>query len=293
MYDRILFPYDGSDGADRVFEFVLDVAAAQEATVHVLNVADTNVESLTVTQEGLIDVLEREGNRLVDEAAKRGRDRGVDVVEEVVQGDPYSTIVEYANRHEVDVVVMPTHGRRGLDRLLLGSVTERVVRRSDVPVLTVRPDVEAAYPFEDVLVATDGSDCAAVAVDRAVALALDSGAHLHAISTVEVAALGVDAYSGLELGVLEERADEALDSVTAAATRAGMDEADVTTAAEYGGVHGRIASYVEEHGVDLVVVGTHGRTGFDRYLLGSVAEKLVRTSPVPVLTVREPTAAEE
>jgi nucleotide-binding universal stress UspA family protein len=180
---------------------------------------------------------------------------------------------------------MPTHGRRGLERFLLGSVTERVVRVCDAPVLTVRPDEQAIqYPYREVLVATDGSRPANAALERGIDAAGASGARLHVLSVVDTTSLGMDVYSGVELDRLEEHATEVLEEATAAAREASVD---VVAETAYGSsIYRKVHAYAEEHDVDLVVVGTHGRTGFDRYLLGSVAEKLVRTSPVPVLTVR-------
>jgi len=86
---------------------------------------------------------------------------------------------------------------------------------------------------------------------------------------------------------LEESAHELLDEATAFADGAGVEPASKSV--EYGpSIHQAILTYIEVHDIDLVVVGTHGRTGFNRYVLGSVTEYLVRTSPIPVLTVRAP-----
>lgn len=284
MFDTILFPTDGDEEADRVFEWVLDVAEAHDATVHVLNVADSNVTSHADTSTGMVDVLVEAGERVVGEVADRARERGVDVVEAVVQGVPHSTITEYADTHGVDVVAMPTHGRGLVGRFLVGSVAEKVVRTADVPVLTVRPEAALSVPFGDVLVATDGSDCARAAIERAAAIAAADGASLHVLSVVELATYGPDAHASLNLSTFEDRAESAVEAASEVAEAHGVD---VTTHVEYGGVHANLLRTAEETGADLVVLGTHGRTGFDRYLLGSVAEKTVRTSPVPVLTVRE------
>ncbi|SDZ79054.1 Nucleotide-binding universal stress protein, UspA family [Haloplanus vescus] len=287
MIDKILFPTDGSDGASDVFEHALDVAAAHDATVHVVNVADTTRDSVTQVRGQVVDALERAGAKAVQEAATRASDRGVPTVTDVLQGEPYTTIVDYADTAGVDLVVMPTHGRRGLKRFLLGSTTERVVRRSPVPVLTVRPDddVTVRYPYERVLVSTDGSDPAAAALDMGVDVARVAAADLHLVSVVDVMNLGVDVRADIQTEALESAARDIVDEAAATATDAGVDPA--ATSVEFGGSISRaIRSYVTENGIDLVVVGTHGRTGFDRYVLGSVAESLVRTAPVPVLTVR-------
>ncbi|MDS0475491.1 universal stress protein [Natrinema sp. 1APR25-10V2] len=287
MFTNICFPTDGSDGASVAFDHVLEIAAAHGSTVHVLNVADTTKDSVVRMQGDVVDVLERTGERLVRDAADRARERGVETVTEVRQGTPYSTIVDYADSYDIDLVVMPTHGRRGLERLLLGSTTERVVRRSDVPVLTIRPDAEAGtYPYRNVLVPTDGSDCAREALATGVEIADTDNAALHLLSAISTTSLGVDVRSDIQLTMLEESVETILSDASSFAADAGVEPVETTV--EFApSIHEAIRSYIEDHGIELVVVGTHGRTGFDRYLLGSVTEHLVRTSPIPVLTVRE------
>ena len=285
MYDRILFPTDGSEEATAVLEHAVDLASAHDATLRVLHVADTNRDSVTTIGTDVLDVLEERGEEYVSAAVDRATERGVEAAGEVVQGDPHAAIVDYAASRDADLVVMATHGRR-LRRYLLGSVTERVVRRSEVPVLTVRPDDRIAYPYGNVLVPTDGSDPATAAIEQASGVAAAAGAKLHLLSVVDTAGFGFDVRSDVAIDRFEEAAREAIETGTGTAERAGL--ADVTGAIEYGSIGREIVNYVEEHDVDLVAVGTRGHTGIDRYLLGSVTERLIRTSPVPVLTVRGP-----
>lgn len=89
MYDHILFPTDGSDPAESVLEYALQIASEHEATIHLLNVADTGRDSITTVRGEVIDVLEEEGERIVAEAAQRARDSDVSVVSEVLQGDRF------------------------------------------------------------------------------------------------------------------------------------------------------------------------------------------------------------
>ena len=282
MFDRILFPTDGGDGADAAFDHVLDVAADHEATVHLLNVADTTHDSVTRVGRTVIDVLESEGERVVESAAERAAERGVDTETAVLQGGVSETITTYASENAVDVIAIPTRGRTGLDRLLLGSTTERVVRRSSVPVLSVQPDGgRMPYPYRNILVPTDGSECAGEALDRAVTLAARNGATVHVLSVVDLGGLGIEAYSGIE--TLVETAEETVAEAAAVAEAASVEAVEHV---EAGSSPARvIRAYLADHDVDLVAMGTRGRTGVERYLLGSVAERTVRTAPVPVLTV--------
>lgn len=136
-YDRILLPTDGSDAAAAAIEHAVDLAATYDATIHALSVADTNRDSVVVVGTDVVDALVDAGEQAVATVVDAGNKHGVEVVDEVLQGDPVSTIVDYAADREIDLIVMGSHGRRGLPRHLLGSVTERVARSTDVPVLIV------------------------------------------------------------------------------------------------------------------------------------------------------------
>ncbi|SHH38320.1 universal stress protein [Halobaculum gomorrense] len=289
MYDDILFPYDGSDGASDALDHVAAIASWCDATVHVLYVADTNRDSVTVVGGEAVDSLVTRGEETVDEARAALTARGVDHEAEVAQGGPARTIVDYAERYGLDLIAMPTNGRKGLSRRILGSVTEKVVRLSPVPVLAVRmaDDERLSFPYEDVLVPTDGSRRASAAVDHGIALAGALDARVHALSVVDDSLLGG---LGLENDPDADGADDAeaaatdvVDAVAADAEAAGVREA--TASVVRGDLAEEIRAYVEANGVDAVVMGTTGRRGTERILLGSVAEKTVRTAPVPVLTV--------
>ncbi|GAB3031295.1 universal stress protein [Natronobiforma cellulositropha] len=139
MYSRILLPTDGSETTDRAFDHAVDLAKTYGADLHVLYVIDATVFANDVETGTIVEEFESVGDRVVERVARRARDAGVEpTTTAVVRGTPHQRILEYAAEFDVDVVVMGTHGRTGLDRYLLGSVTEKVVRLSDVPVLTVR-----------------------------------------------------------------------------------------------------------------------------------------------------------
>lgn len=143
LYERILVPTDGSDATARAVHEAVALAAAHDATIHALYVLNTASFASIPTEssvEGVSEMLEREGETALDEVETVARDRGVPVERVTLDGSPAREIVRYAEREDCDLIVMGTHGRGGIDRLLLGSVAERVVRSSSVPVLTVRVD---------------------------------------------------------------------------------------------------------------------------------------------------------
>lgn len=138
--------------------------------------------------------------------------------------------------------------------------------------------------YEQILVPTDGSDASKSALREAIALARDQDAGLHVLHVVELAALEPVYGGDIAIESLEEAGERAVEESVAAAEEAGLQSIEGTSVR--GVAHEEIVDYVDDRGMELVVVGTHGRTGLDRVLLGSVAEKVVRLSPVPVLTVR-------
>ncbi|EMA46217.1 universal stress protein [Halobiforma nitratireducens] len=142
MYDRILVPTDGSSEVERALEYGFDLARAHDATARVLyvvNAASYGGLPMETAWEGISDALRDEGRAAVQRAREVAPD-DVTVETEVLEGAPSRIIVDQAVAGDCDLIVMGTHGRGGIDRLLLGSVTERVVRNAPVPVLTVHVD---------------------------------------------------------------------------------------------------------------------------------------------------------
>jgi len=285
MYEDILFPFDGSDSAAAILHHAAEIAHWCDATIHVLFVADTARDSVTVVEGQTVDALVREGEDVVAEAAETLRSLGAAHETDVVQGNPAPTIAAYAERYGHDLVVMPTYGRSGVSRYLVGSVTEKVVRLSSVPVLTarMRPDDQLAFPYEDVLLPTDGSTRANRAAEHGLALAQTLGATAHLLSVVDDTPLGVDVRSTTMSSAVEGAAREAVEDLAAAAAERGLE--DVVQHVEHGRPVDAILDCIDANGVDAVVMGTTGRRGTERVLLGSVAERTVRTAPVPVVTI--------
>lgn len=284
MFERILFPTDGSEGASEALDHVLAVAAEHDATVHLLYVADSTEVSTSRIRGEVIDALEEEGERVVAEAAERAQTHRVSTWTQVVQGEPYHAITEYAEVRDIDLIAMASHGRRGLERIFVGSTTERVLRRASVPVLVLpmEADAETTYPSRDVLVPTDGSEAAEAALSLGVEVTQVGGGALHLLTVIDADLFGARG-SGAE-GFRKE-AESILEEAGREARAAGI-ESVAETAEEGRSIYETILEYIDEHEVDLVTVGTHGRTGVQRHLLGSVTEYLIRTSPIPVLVTR-------
>ena len=281
MDGPILVPTDGSDPASAALDHALDIADDIGSTLHALFVADANDSGFARRSEADVDALEAEGEEIVDRARATAADRGVPVVDRVLRGEPKAEILEYADAHDIGLVVMGARGRHGIGEYLFGTTTEAVVASSDVPVLTVRTDAKEActYPYERIVVPTDDSEYARAAAKLASTVAARTGATLHLLFVADELPETIDPRSS---GLSAEIEADALELLREEASK--LDHDDVVTAVEGGSVPHVICSYAEEHDADLIAMGTHGWSGFDRFMLGSFTERVVRTAPVPVLT---------
>lgn len=149
LYERILVPTDGSAASQPAIDHAVELATVHDATIHavyVVNLASFSGVPTEGSWEGVSEALEREGEDALAAVEEAAAVRSVPVERATLEGRPSSRIVEYATEEGCDLIVMGTHGRGGLDRLLLGSVAERVVRSAPVPVLTVQADQDEFAP---------------------------------------------------------------------------------------------------------------------------------------------------
>jgi nucleotide-binding universal stress UspA family protein len=288
MLDRILVPTDGTDVARTAAESAIALADRFDAEVHAIYVLEQRERPLA--PDGHREDHRKEAEAIVDEIVDRAANAGVRAHSAVVDDpDPiHRVILEYAEVNDIDCIVMGTHGRTGLDRYVIGSVTERTLRRSPVPVVTVHEN-RGFSPEEGigrVLVPTDGSDCSLAAAEYAAEFATNTGSSLHSIYVVDNAILGRETDVGSILAELESSGKAALQSVVDVARAVGVES--VETSVRQGTPYRTIVSYASEYDVDCIVMGTHGRTGLDRYLLGSVTDRVVRLADVPVISVKAP-----
>ncbi|MBX0287841.1 universal stress protein [Halomicroarcula sp. F28] len=147
MYENILIPTDGSKTANVAVEHAVDLAAKYGATVHALYVVDPDWLAYSLGSEqldrirqgniGEMDELEADAAEATGVVADAAREKDIEVVEAVRGGTPHKIITNYADSNDIDLVVIGSHGRSGVRRALLGSVTERVLRSTHLPVLVV------------------------------------------------------------------------------------------------------------------------------------------------------------
>lgn len=300
--DRLLVPTDFSERADAALGLGLQLArrlGAEVVLLHVLTPVETEEWSpLLFTPGGGAprDELGAIVAQLMDEALARHDAEGVAVVRRTMRGNLAApAIAAAAAETGARLVIMGTHGRRGLRRAVLGSVADEVVRTAPCPVLLAR---EGALPpqacvIERVLVPVDLSPFSWSVLPWAETLASACGARidlLHVLDVFPTAGL-YGLYYAAAADVtphVAALAEAEMKTHVAALTAAGFDAA---AHVEIGPPADGIVHYARAHDVDVVVVASHGRTGLSRFVLGSVAEKVAHAAPCPVLVVPATAAA--
>ncbi len=287
---KILVATDFSSTADSAEKLAFQLARLLRAELHLVHVR-VILEDPLMAEERQLEI-----ERLMssaDEATKdafdrtRGGDREIVVETHLVRSvSAAEAIVETASELECDLVVMGTHGRRGIKHMLLGSVAENVVRSVDIPVLTVRPGIEVAtLGPKRILVAHDFSDRSATAVRVAGDWATDFDAKITVLHVVEPVVYpefyAINVLSDDVMTRLRDRATEALDD----AADKILGDRPVNTLVLVGRATDTIIAEARPENFDLVVMGTRGLTGLEQLVLGSVAEGVLRRCPVPLLTV--------
>lgn len=292
MYDRVVVAVDGSEAAERAAQRGFRFAATFDAAVDVVHVLERKRRRLANSADEEAQ-LQEAGERVLEEIAAMGADADVSVTTHLVEGEPAATICEHAVDRDASTIVVGRQGLSGLGDRLFGGTTERVLRHAQVPVLVVPRDDDAdAGVYERVLVPTDGSANAEAAGVHGAAIAGRSDATVHVLNVVDLqSAGGVFDAGGLDEAFVErlrERGQQAVDRLAARIGEASPEVAvqtDVVRFTEFDGVAGGVREYAEANDVDLVVIGSHGRSNLKRQLLGSVATSLIGSLDVPVLVV--------
>ena len=271
-------PIDGSGSAERALSLAIGLAGTRHGELIIAH--DINLVALCAEGIGafgadprpVIDILEREEEKLLADALSKARESEVSATTVALDGNPASQILALAQERGVDAIVMGTQGKRGVERFVVGSVAESVLREAPMPVFVVNEEckqIPRGGRFHRIFVAADASGPATAAAHFAV--------HLAASDRAEI----------VFCHVAGERDETPLSFEVAqklAADRGVQSEPLV--------VHGRhtaevILASAQATGSDLIAIGTHGRRGFDHIVLGSVAETVVRNSTLPVVVVRK------
>jgi nucleotide-binding universal stress UspA family protein len=294
---RMLLPTDFSPASDTALAPACHWARHLGAELHLFHALESLRPDLYPAELGLADP------SLISESLQEAANRGLQAMRRLASNQgaivtcgtkvglsPAPTILDYAESHDVDLIVMSTHGRRGVRRLLLGSVAEEVVQRSSCPVLTIGSEQPAhSLSPHRILVAVDLSAHSSAPVAHAKHLAALFGAEvqlLHVLIRPSTPAyydgVGIpNLGSGSQL--LEQASQSALEALY---ENAGGPGGPFSVHVEEGVAVEQILRFAAANSSDLVIVASHGLTGLSHLLLGSVAERVVRQSPCPVLAIK-------
>ena len=311
MFTRVLVPLDGSQVAEGILPYVTQFAkrmnagvvlhtSVDPASIYVSTMYGPQQESRTdpgvdAASEGHVeaDIL-RDIESDLNVVARGLADQGIETDVVATLGQPVEQILTTAEVEKCDLIALATHGRSAVGRGLLGSVTDRVVHLSTLPVLTIsparaekRPDSE--YQIRNVIVPMDGSELGESSLPAVEGLAVAMSLQVHLVLAFdlvehdwrhryELALAGI----GSSPEQLKAHHKEYLDSVAEGLVSRGLD---VKTEVLMGPTKPAILEYARESPQDIIVMATHGRSGFRRLLLGSVTEAMVRSSSVPVLII--------
>lgn len=288
--ERILCPLDFSEFSIRAYEYAHSIARHHGAKLFVQHVAEPfvpldpsaiSVSPVVIDQISAQQVAEAE-EKLHELAARRV---GNDVEQEVVlaRGPVADSILQFAEDRNIDLIAMGTHGRRGLDRIVLGSVTERVLRKAPCPVLAVHNPALGSFPggaeriqLHNVMFCTDFSDKSPRALEYAFLIACQYKAEISLLHVIERSE-GAKALDAEEQQVLQQLQGAIPDSVRKCVT--------VIPVVRFGKAYQEILEHAAEKQTDLIVMGVRGRHAVDLALFGSTTHRVIQLGLCPVLVV--------
>lgn len=299
MFTRIVVPLDGSKLSEQVLPYAAILARGFGGGLHLVHAVEAGAagmeERYRTFAEQVVQQERKEAAGYLQRVQDQVSQRHIPVTTRAVLGWAADAIVAEAQQESADAIAMATHGRAGMQRLFLGSVADKVLHSTTLPLLLLRPREDGAQGREPVLrlllVPLDGSALAEQVIPTAESFARALGLRLRLLRVVSMPVLAfADAYGAASaeayvqvLEGLEEEADRYLADQAAAFAARGI-EADV--------IRGRVDAAAEivrtaeqEEGT-LVMMSTHGRSGLGRAVLGSVADRVVREHRGPVVLLR-------
>jgi len=302
MYKRMLVPLDSSELAEVVFAYAKELAGRLDLEVILLHIYSAHERNeAAVRQDYLSKAIELVKHQAAEVRLKSGVETGGSAIEVnavLVEGHPAEEILRYAEENKVDLILMATHGRSGVMRWAMGSVADKVLRTSKVPVWLIRAGIpkEVVYDecvMETLLVPLDGSELAESVLPHVQALAKQRDPEQMKVVLLTVCeppvnpvydpqGMPLDWPDHMEQCKLE--AKQYLDDVARRLEGAGLNVCVETLAGE---VAEGILDSAERNAVDLIVMATHGRSGIKRWAYGSVAERVLQGATSPVFLVRQ------
>ena len=299
---QILFPTDFSEASEQALDHAIVFAREYGATLHMLHVTvllgdDPRNPAYHFPETG--EIYQRVHDHCNSDLAKladRHPHESIEIVQARVRNSSApAAILDYVADHDIDLVVMGTAGRRGLRRILLGSVAGKVVQLAPCPVMTIREVEPSRAPerIEKVLAPIDFSEPAERALKIAFEIAARHGAMLQLVHVIEDFANFPSFYrSSLPEGdirdILGPEVEKQLQALVRELSRGRSDAPPTTVVPLQGKSSVAIVDYAESEESDLIVISTRGLTGLQRILVGSTTERVISLARCPVLAVKDP-----
>jgi nucleotide-binding universal stress UspA family protein len=294
---KILFPTDFSRCSEQALAHAVFLAEKYNSEIHVLHVitqyADQPAAVVKEIKETEVSirkfeiVAEKKLNKLIGSQ----KNKGLKIIKHCMRGiSAATTILDYSVDKNIQLIVMGTHGRRGIEHFLLGSTAEEVVRMAHCPVFTIR-EMKRLKPVKkvnNILVPIDFSEYSRKALVYASEIAKSYDARLQVLHVIEetmhpaLSMWGDLSIYDLVPDIINEcrnRTEKMLKEVVPAKIKFNIYVQVGHTASD-------IIEFSKENSTNLIVIATHGLTGLEHMLLGSITEKVVRMAPCPVFTVK-------
>ncbi len=284
--EKILLATDGSEYSEGAVREAIRLAKKCSGRLSAISVVEANPEFETLAPQ-IVENREKAARQNLDAVQTRARQEGVVCDTIIHEGEEsYKYIVDEALKNKSTMIVMGRRGRTGLKRLVMGSVTARVIGHSHCNVLVVPKT--AQLEFRSIVVATDGSKYSEAAASDAIGLAKRNGSALTVISVVPSELMtSMDLDFIINPGKIVEEEMHNAENHAKAVKEAAQKEGVVAKAFVVSGKPAdAIIKTAKETNADLIVVGSHGRTGLEKLLMGSVAERVIILAPCAVLVVK-------
>jgi nucleotide-binding universal stress UspA family protein len=280
-YKKILVAFDGSDSSRNALRQAINLARTEKCWVKVVSVVPSYEGDIELT--GVKDIesaIKGPAEKLLAEAREIASAEGVSVITNIEQGEAYERIVDVAESENCDLIVMGRKGHSRIEKALVGCVTERVIGHTHKDVLVVPKG--SAVGMDNILLATDGSSYSESASTRAIDLARSYGATLGGVSVVDV----TDEFQAEAPAIVEQLIKNAKAALGALSRKAESAGVKAETFVREGEAYDVITGLAASIGAHLIVMGSHGRKGLSRLLMGSVTQKVIGFASCPVLVVR-------
>lgn len=294
MYRSLLVPLDGSPMSEQALPVAQVIARRDGATLHLVHVRTPQnpifMPDVPVVDTDLRALGHQHATAYIDQHVSKLIAEGFAAVGAVLPNQPsiVGALANYAVENSCDLVVMTTHGRRGFERMWLGSVADALVRSSPAPVLLVRPDTPfaAAPQFRRILLPLDGTEMAERIIEPTLGLAQQPDAKMVLLQVVEpLAQVNYPPLAHLDQIAKQHNAEMA-EQARAYLEQVGqkLEGSTYETQVLLSVSPAQAIMYAaEEQEVDLIAMTTHSRRGLERLLLGSVVDKVLRGTPLPIL----------